>query len=147
MLLYIIKRDVARQGRIECAWFAMSASCHQEQSIGSGTTAVTSLTMLCHTEVKVESRGPELIKKKGVLFQEELYLPGIFFPSWTIRRYDCGWVASIRPAAVGIAISPRCGKYRCRPQHPGPESARAYFFCGKQSVLIELHQSDVIAWR
>ena len=29
---------------------------------------------------------------------------------------------------------------------PGRESARASF-CGKQSVLVELHQSGVIAWR
>ena len=27
--------------------------------------------------VKVQFRGPKLFKKKGALFQEELYLPGI----------------------------------------------------------------------
>ena len=30
---------------------------------------------------------------------------------------------------------------------PGRESSRASFFCGKQSVLIELHQNRIIAWR
>ena len=45
--------------------------------------------------VKVQFRGPELFKKKGTLFQEELYLPGIFIPSWTSWWYDCGWLASI----------------------------------------------------
>ena len=46
--------------------------------------------------VKVQFRGPKLFKKKGALFQEELYLPGIFMPPWTSWRYDCGWMASIR---------------------------------------------------
>ena len=45
--------------------------------------------------VKVQFRGPELFKKKGALIQVELYLPGIFMPSWTSWRYDCGWMASI----------------------------------------------------
>ena len=34
-------------------------------------------------------------KKKGALFQEELYLPRIFMPPWASWRYDCGWMASI----------------------------------------------------
>ena len=45
--------------------------------------------------VKVQFRGPELFKKKGTLFQEELYLPGIFMPSRTRWRYICKWMASI----------------------------------------------------
>ena len=45
--------------------------------------------------VKMLLRGPELFKKKGALFQEELYLPGIFMPSWRSGQYDCGWIASI----------------------------------------------------
>ena len=45
--------------------------------------------------VTVQFRGPKLFKKKGALFQEELYIPGIFMPPWTSWRYDCGWMASI----------------------------------------------------
>ena len=45
--------------------------------------------------VKVQFRGPELFKKNGALFVEELYLPGIFVPSRTSWRYDCKWMASI----------------------------------------------------
>ena len=45
--------------------------------------------------VKVQFRGPELFKKKGALFQKELYLPGIFMPPWTSWRYDCGLMASV----------------------------------------------------
>ena len=39
------------------------------------------LTLIFHflkTKVKVQFRGPELYKKKGVLFEEESYLPRIF---------------------------------------------------------------------
>ena len=52
-----------------------------------------------------------------------------------------------RAIAVGVAMSPRNlgGKYRCRP-HPRPRTCTRQFFCGKQSVLIELHQSGIIAW-
>ena len=45
--------------------------------------------------VKVQFRGPELFNKKRALFQDEFYLPGIFMPSWTSWRYDCGWMASV----------------------------------------------------
>ena len=53
-----------------------------------------------------------------------------------------------RAIAVGDAMSPRNlgGKYRCHP-HPRSRKFTRQFFCGKQSVLIELHQSGVIAWR
>ena len=53
-----------------------------------------------------------------------------------------------RAIAVGVAMSPRNlgGKYRWRP-HPRPRKFTCQFFCGKQSVLIEMHQSGVIAWR
>ena len=53
-----------------------------------------------------------------------------------------------RAIAVGVAMSPRNlgGKYRCRP-HPRPRTCTRVFFCGNQSVLIELRQSGVIAWR
>ena len=53
-----------------------------------------------------------------------------------------------RAIAVGVAMSPRNlgGKYSCRP-HPRPRTCTWQFFCGNQSVLIELHQSGVIAWR
>ena len=52
-----------------------------------------------------------------------------------------------RAIAVAVAMSPRNlgGKYRCRP-HPRSRKFTRQFFCGKQSVLIELHQSGVIAW-
>ena len=52
------------------------------------------LTDIPQKMVKVQFRGPELFKKNGALFQEELYLPGIFMPPWTSWRYDCGWMAS-----------------------------------------------------
>ena len=52
---------------------------------------LTALVLL----VKVQFRGPELFKKKGSLFQEELYLPGIFMLPWTSWRYDCEWMVSI----------------------------------------------------
>ena len=39
--------------------------------------------------VKVQFRGPELYKKKGALFQDKFYLPGIFMPSRTSWQYDC----------------------------------------------------------
>ena len=55
-----------------------------------------------------------------------------------------------RAIAIGVAMSPRNlgGKYRCRPPPPDAKvHAPVFFFCGKQSVLIELHQSGVIAWR
>ena len=53
-----------------------------------------------------------------------------------------------RAIAVGVAMSPRNlgGKYRCRPHHR-PQTCTRQFFCGNHSVLIELHQSGVIAWR
>ena len=34
-----------------------------------------------HKKVKVQFRGPKLLKKNGTLFQEESYLHGIFVPS------------------------------------------------------------------
>ena len=56
-----------------------------------------------------------------------------------------------RAIAVGVAMSPRNlgGKYRCRPRPRSRKFTRQFFcfFFGKQSVLIELHQSGVIAWR
>ena len=59
-----------------------------------------------------------------------------------------------RAIAVGVAMSPRVlgGKYRCRPQPRSRKCTRQFlffnfFFCGKQSVFIELHQNGVIAWR
>ena len=53
-----------------------------------------------------------------------------------------------RAIVVGVAMSPRNlgGKYSCRP-HPRWRKCTRQFFCGKQSVSIELHQSSVIAWR
>ena len=53
-----------------------------------------------------------------------------------------------RAIAVGVAMSPRNlgGKYRCR-SHPRPRTCTRQFFCGNQSMLIELHQSGAIAWR
>ena len=53
-----------------------------------------------------------------------------------------------RAIAVGIAMSPRNldDKYRYRP-HTRSRKCTCQFFCGKQSVLIWLHQSGVIAWR
>ena len=50
--------------------------------------------------------------------------------------------------AVGVAMSPRNlgGKYRCH-LHPRSRKFTRQFFFGKQIVLIELHQSGVIAWR
>ena len=54
-----------------------------------------------------------------------------------------------RAIAISVAMSPRNlgGKYRCRP-HPRSRKFTRQFFCGKQSVLIELQQlSGVIAWR
>ena len=53
-----------------------------------------------------------------------------------------------RAIAVGVAMSPRNlgGKYRCRP-HPRSRKFTRQFFCWRQSMLIELHQSGVIAWR
>ena len=53
-----------------------------------------------------------------------------------------------RAIAVGVAMSPRNlgGKYRCRP-HPRSRKLTCQFFLWNQGVLIELHQSGVIAWR
>ena len=53
-----------------------------------------------------------------------------------------------RAIAVGVAMSPRNlgGKYRCRP-HPRSRKFTCQFFLWNQGVLIELHQSGVIAWR
>ena len=53
-----------------------------------------------------------------------------------------------RAIAVRVATSPHNlgGKYRCRP-HPRSRKCMRQFFRVKQSVLIELHQSGVIAWR
>ena len=42
-----------------------------------------------NNSVYVQFRGTELFKKKGALFQEELYPPGIYMPSQTSWWY--GW--------------------------------------------------------
>ena len=53
-----------------------------------------------------------------------------------------------RAIAVRVAMSPRNlgGKYHGRP-HPRSWKMHTPVFCGKQSLLIELHQSSVIAWQ
>ena len=54
-----------------------------------------------------------------------------------------------RAIAVRVAMSPRNlgGKYRVRPHPCSRKCTRQLFFCGKQRVLIKLHQNSVIARR
>ena len=60
-----------------------------DNSVKSYFLVITSNRYGFRLEVKMLCRGPELFKKKGTLFQGEIYLPGIFMPSWISGRYDC----------------------------------------------------------
>ena len=69
------------------------------------------------------------------------------FVSTTILLIKSKLKLGSRAIAVGVAMSPRTLWQVSLSPPPPVAKVHAPVFCGKQSLLIKLHQSGVIAWR